>query len=65
MKLPILTEAQILGVKHPIVKGIARLCVTKNSHGFTSSNYSLSPRHIIGSRLYHSLYHESHDNSLR
>jgi len=24
MKLPILTEAQILGVKHPIVKGIAR-----------------------------------------
>lgn len=31
MKLPILTEAQILGVKHPIVKGIARLCVTKNS----------------------------------
>lgn len=30
MKLPTLTEAQILGVKHPIVKGIARLCVTKN-----------------------------------
>lgn len=33
MKLPILTEAQILGVKHPIVKGIADLASRKL--GFT------------------------------
>jgi len=43
-----------------------RYCKTlrhEKSYGFISSSYSLSLRHIIGSRLYHSLYHESHNNS--
>lgn len=38
MKLPILTEAQILGVKHPIVKGTARILHHEKPYGFTSSD---------------------------
>lgn len=46
MRLPILTEAQILGVKHPIVEGIADSFSTK--HGlsrlaFGKGNFSANP----------------------
>lgn len=50
MKLPILTEAQILGVKHPIVKGIARFLHHEKSYSFTSSDCSLIL--FLGSRVY-------------
>lgn len=64
MKLPILTEAQILGVKHPIVKGIARLCVTKNPTAslvaIIHCHRDMLSAHVCITSLYHdSLTHIS------